>query len=132
MKTVELTGRLVKVQVHCSVLQCYTVCHSVIQFITVLQCIIVQCIIVRYSVLPCVRVCYSAYFVKTVELNRGGGESTGTLQCVTVVNSVLTVCHSVLQFVTVSAGCHSVSQCVTVCHSVLECVTGFTCPSTGG
>jgi len=128
----QLTGSL-------RVLQCVTVCCSVLQAAnsqahsvcySVLQCVAVCCRPPTHRLTPCVAVCCSV--LQCV----AGCQLTGSLR----VLQCVTVCCSVLQCV---VECGSVWQCVTVCCTkvadhpsalqcvavagVLQCVAGFCC-----
>jgi len=119
------------ITVCCSVLQCVAVYYSVLQCIPVC-CSVLQCVAVYYSVLQCITVRRSVFQCVAVY--------SSVLQCITVCCSVLQ-CHIMLQcasvwhasnrhlrstrfylgFGTISCTTYSMLQCIAVCYSMLQC-----------
>jgi len=132
-----------------SVLQCVTVCCSVLQYVAAhwtedlpkciaLCCSVSQCVAVHRIVLQRVAVCRSAFALCCsvlqcfavccnvlqcdAYLSARSSSAGDCSHCIAVCCSVLqcvAVCCSVLQYV---ALCESVSQCVAVCRSVSQFV----------
>ena len=104
-------------------------CCSVLQFVTS----VLQCFTVCYSVLQCVALQHAGdthilWYCNTCILLVLSAACCSVLQCVAEYYSVCYTCvavyYSVLQCITV---CYSVLQCVAVYYSVLQCVAVGSC-----